>query len=433
MTTPPTATTVPFVGRESEVFRLGAAWGAATRGRPTLVVIAGEAGIGKTRVAAETVRLANDTGGTVLSARCQEAERSLLLQPVLEAIERHAAQLPPDVLRRLAGQRAAALAALVPHVGSVLGPVLTTPASRTVRRHLAQEAVTGFLHALAEHQPVLLVLDDLHNASDATVQLLRAVARSTGTRLLVVATVRTTEGAAVLEALADVANRLDLGPLPPAAVTRLVTEAGWADLAGEVRDRTGGHPLFIVETLRDLAAGGTGVPDSLEAALLGRLRRLGTDTERVLRAASVLGMTVDPATLARLVDLPLQQTATHCEAALSAGLLTAADGGYDFAHDLVREVVYATTPAPARAVHHLRAAELLDHRPEAMAAHAAAVGDWSRAARGWLRAGDEAARRLATADAEALLTQAGEAARRAGHAGLEARAETRLRKLRDSG
>jgi predicted ATPase len=395
------------------------------------MLIAGEAGIGKTRLAAETVRLAGNTGGRVLTVRCQEAERSLLLQPIVEAIGDHAAQLPPDVLRRLAGQRAAALAALVPRMASVLGPVLTTPASRRLRRHLAEESVTDFLHALAGHQPVLLVLDDLHNASAATVQLLRAVTRGTGTRLLVIATVRTKAGDAVLEALADESTRLDLGALPPPAVTRLATEAGWAEFAGDIRDRTRGHPLFVVETLRDLAAGATEVPESLEAAVLARLHRAGEDTQEVLRAASVLGVTVDPATLARLVDLPLRETAAHCEAALSAELLIAGDGGYEFTHDVVREVVYTATPAPERRVHHARAADLLGHRPETMAAHSAAVADWPAAARGWLLAGDEAARHFATADAEALLTQAAEAARRAGRPEIEARAETRLREIRE--
>jgi predicted ATPase len=431
VTTPPPLDSAPFVGRESEVFRLGAAWGAAVRGRPALVLIAGEAGIGKTRVAAETVRLARNTGGAVLWARCQEAERSLLLQPFVESIGHHSAHLAPDVLRRLAGQRAATLAALVPQAASVLGPVLASPASRAIGRRLAEEAVTGFLHALAAHQPVLLLLDDMHNAGWATVQLLRELIRGAGTRMLVVATVRTADGDAVLESLADAATRLDIGPLPPPAVRRLATEAGWADRADDVRDRTRGHPLFVMEALHGLAAGEPGVPESLPAAVLARLRRVDEDTEQVLRAGAVLGVTVNPATLARLVDLPLQAAAGHCEAALSAGLLVATDDAYEFTHDLVREVLYETTPAPARIGHHRRAAELLGHRPETMAAHAAAVGDWRRAARGWLLAGEEAARHPATEDARALLAGAVEAARRAGDVKVEALAEARLREIRD--
>ncbi|MGC9669567.1 ATP-binding protein [Planosporangium sp. 12N6] len=430
---PPGPQPLPFVGRESELFRLGAAWGSAARGRPGLVLLAGAAGIGKTRVARETVRLARDTGGAVLWARCQGAERSLLLQPFVEAIGAHAAQLPPDLLRRLAGQRAATLAALVPGVASVLGPVLTTPASRAVRQRLAGEAVTGFLAALAAHQPVLLVLDDLHDAAASTVALLRELVTGTGTRLLAVATVRAPEGGAVLDPLAGAATRLDLGPLSPPAVTRLATEAGWGDRAAEIRAGTGGNPLFVVEALRALAAGAPRPPESLEAAVLARLGRVDAGTERIVRAAAVLGVTVDPATLARLVDLPLPATAAHCEAALSGGLFVAAEGGYEFGHDVVREVLYATTPAPTRDLHHRRAAELLDHRPEAMAAHAAAVGDWPRAARGWLLAGAEAARLDADVDAEALLVRAVDAGRRAGEAGAVARAEALLRQVRDGG
>ncbi|GII21537.1 hypothetical protein Pme01_11340 [Planosporangium mesophilum] len=419
----------PIFGRESEVFRLGAAWAGATRGRPSLVLIAGEAGIGKSRVAAQAARLARRTGGVVLSARCQEAERSLLLQPLVEAIGDHVASLAPDTLRRLAGQRAATLAALIPQAASVFGPTSAVPA---LRRHLADAAVTGALRDLAAQEPVLLLLGDLHHAGSTTVRLLRELARGTGTRLLVVATVRTPQGDATLDALADVAVRVDLGPLSPAAVTRWAADAGWSGLDADLRSRTRGHPLSVLEALRALDAGADGVPESLEAAVLARLHRVDDETAEVLRAAAVLGVTVDPATLARLVDLPLPVAAGHCEAALSAGLLAPADGGYGFTHELVREILYGTTADPVRARHHGRAADLLEHLPEAMAGHAAAVGDWSRAARGWLLAAVDAADRQATADAEGLLVRAVEAADRAGDAPLVALAQSRLRKLRGS-
>ncbi|HEV7897272.1 MAG TPA: AAA family ATPase [Planosporangium sp.] len=429
--TPPGPEHPSIFGRESEVFRLGAAWGAAVRGRPSLVLLAGKAGIGKTRVAAETALLARNTGGAVLWARCQEGERSLLLQPFVEAIGDHAAYLAPDVLRRLAGQRAATLAALIPRAASVFGPTPTIPMNRAVRRHLADQAVVGVLQALAAHEPVLLLLGDLHHAGSATVRLLRELTRGTGTRLLVVATVRTPQGDATLEALADAAVRLDVGPLSPAAVTRWAADAGSAEFAADLRDRTRGHPLFVLEALHALATGETAVPESLAAAVLARVRRVDEDTEHVLRAAAVLGVTVDRATLARLVDLPLEVAAGHCEVALSAGLLAPGDDGYEFTHDLVREVLYETTPEPARALHHRRAAELLEHLPEAMAAHATAVGDWVRAARGWLLAGEDAAHHQATEDAQALLARAVEAARRAGDATLATLAQARLRALGD--
>src|SRR5437868_404644 len=140
-------------GRESEVFRLGAAWGAAARGRPALMLLAGAGGIGKTRLAAESVRLAGKTGGTVLAARCYESETSLFAQPVVEAIGAYAAHQAPAVLRQLAGDQLGTLAALVPQIGAVLGPA-------RVNGSAPVDAITGMLFAMAAREPVLLVVDD---------------------------------------------------------------------------------------------------------------------------------------------------------------------------------------------------------------------------------------------------------------------------------
>ncbi len=358
-----------LVGRESHVFRLSAAWGAATRGRCALVLLAGAAGIGKTSLAGETERLAAATGGTVLRAHCRPGERSMSLRPLVDA----------------------------------LGPRL---AARWAGGQTAHEAVAGAVRGAAADRPVLLVLDDLHHAGLATVELLRGLLDSSRTRLLVIAAVRTPEGDPTLDALAAVATRLDVGPLPPPAVAQLAADAGHAAAAAPVRERTGGHPLFVAEALRALSAGDE-LPESLESALLTRVG----DHAELLRAASVLGGTVDPATLARLVDLPLPVTARHCAAALSAGLLTAAGRGYEFSHDLVREALYASIPAPERRALHARAADLLAHRPEVLARHAEAAGDRARAAGAWLQAGAEAARHGADADARALFAAAEQGAR----------------------
>jgi predicted ATPase len=142
-----------LAGRERDVFRLGAAWGAATRGRPALLLLVGEAGVGKTVLADEAVRLAHATGGTVLRARCDRP----LPQPVVDLLD---------------------------------GP--------------------------GDLGPTLLVLDSLHDARPPDVDLLRRTAQrfagGTRTRVLVVATVRSAAGEAALEALADLATRIDVRP-----------------------------------------------------------------------------------------------------------------------------------------------------------------------------------------------------------------------------
>ena len=177
-----------------------------------------------------------------------------------------------------------------------------------------------------------------------------------------------------------------------------------------------------METLRGLAAGETGPPETLQAAVLARLRRVGRDAEEVLRAGAVLGASVDPAVVAGMLGLPAHAVARCCAEATGAGLLAVAERDYEFANDLIQEILYATTPAPVRRAHHRRAADLSTAQPEVVGRHAAAAGDGVRAARAFLLAGEQALARFATADAEALLTRALEEAERTGAAELLCRA-----------
>ncbi len=418
------AESLGLVGRADELARLRHAWNEAADGRPGMVLVVGEAGIGKTRLCDELVGIAASTGGAVLAARCYETERSLFLQPVVEAISSIVRALPPAVLRDLAGDRAQVLAGLVPEVAAVLG--LDRPLQRgsaDLERRLAFEAVTGFVRALAERGPVLLSLDDLHNAGHASVELVHFLIRQArNSRLLVVATVRAEEGAQVQDQLAGMAERVELGPLPAQAVARLASVAGQADYAERILAQTRGHALFVVETLRALASGNTGVPTSLEAAVLARVRRAGRAVEELLRAAAVLGVTFEPHIVADLLDQPLPAVMARCEDALVARLLVVSGRDYEFANDLVREVLYVTTTAPTRLAYHRRAVDLLTNRPEAMAVHATAAEDWPRAARAWLLAGEDALARAAADDASDLLTRALEAAERIGDLEIRGRA-----------
>ena len=242
-----------------------------------------------------------------------------------------------------------------------------------MERRRAFDAITSVMSGLAENRPVLLVLDDLQNAGRATVELLHFLGRHAGrARLLVVATVRAEEGGAAIDALSDVSDRIELGPLPAEAVGELATAAGCGELADTILQRTRGHALFVTETLRAVASGETGVPESLRAAVLARVRRAGPEIEELLRAGAVLGASVDPAIVGGLLDVP-----ARCRAAVRAGagtrLLVVAGRNYEFANDLVQEVLYATTPAPTRLAYHRRAADLLADHPESVAAHAAAA------------------------------------------------------------
>ena len=362
LTTPARAPAGPaLAGRAAEVGRLAAAWAAATAGRPTLLLVAGEGGIGKTRLAAEFALTVESTGGRVLTARCYTGERSLFLQPLVDALDPALAALPTARVRTLAGPRAAALTGLWPDLVDQLGASVehSTPEIE-VRR--ANEAVTAVLRGLAADRPTLLLLDDLHQAGLATVELLHYLARHAApARLLVLATLRTDEGSDALDVLADVAQRLDLGPLPDEAVTRLAA---------------GGRPGRARRGRS--CAGPAGIRCSSWRPCEGWPRARPVRPRRCRRPswpgcagsagtprtscgpARCSAPSVDPAVVAGMLDLPAHAVARCCAEATGAGLLAVAERDYEFANDLVQEILYATTPAPVRRAHHLAGRGPLD-------------------------------------------------------------------------
>jgi DNA-binding SARP family transcriptional activator/tetratricopeptide (TPR) repeat protein len=419
----PTGAAPALAGRDAEIGALRAAWHAAAGGEPGLVMIVGEAGIGKTALAGLIAAEAEAGGATVLRTRCYETERSLFLQPVVESLMPVVTRTPAAVLGELLGEHTPAAAALLPGAATLLGQPAAWHGSVEMERRRAFEAVTGLLRGLAARSPVMLVVDDLQYAGQSTVELLHYLSRHVpGSRLLAVVTVRAEHDTQIGAALAPVASRVEVGPLAPEAVRQLARAAGQGELADRILQRTGGHTLFVVEVLRALAGGDDGLPDSLFGAVQARVRRCGAAVENLLRAASVLGATVDPLALSALLDLTPAAAVELCEAALEARLLVISGRDYEFANDLIREVLYASTPEPTRLAYHRRAADLLTGQPESLARHAAAAGDWPRAARAWLLAAEEAMRRYAATDAATLATQAHDAADRAGDVEVAARA-----------
>jgi DNA-binding SARP family transcriptional activator len=333
-----------FVGRERELARVAEAWTSAGE-RSRLIVITGEAGIGKTRLAEQVVRLAAAAGGAVVHAQCHRLDRSLPLQPILAGLTRLVAGLPATVLREAAGDRAGALAALLPELGTMLGVAASDLGCVLAHQHRCHDALVVFLGRLSRQRPVLLALDDVHDADPATVRLLHALARAgAGSRTLLVATVRAEEEPA-LAALAPVTERLPLGPLGSAEIAELARAAGRPDRAGRVARRTGGHPLLAVEMLR---AGGDGLPEPVRAAVLRRVRGAGPDAADLLHAAAVLGHRFTPAGLACLLEIGEPQAARCCERLSPTGLIVLAGDGYAFANEIVREVVVEATPVPTR-------------------------------------------------------------------------------------
>ena len=410
-----------FVGRSRQLADLSNAWTEAVAGRPSLVLLASEAGIGKTRLASEAIRLAEGTGGAVLQARCYEAERSLFLEPVVDALRAVVVSSPPDTVRTLAGDAAATLGELVPEVGAILRPLPTERASPEIERRRAFDAIASFVRGLCARRPVLLFLDDVHNAGSSTLELLHfLLRRASGARLLILATLRLEEGDEALGYLRSISRTLDVGPLPADAVSELARRMGSPELSESILARTGGHTLFVLETLRAIAEGSGSsaegeapVPESLREAVLTRVGRAGTEVEEFLRVGAVLGSTFDLVTVTDLLEVPLQDAARRSDRAVRVRLLSEAGRTFEFANDLIREILYRTTPQPILTARHARAAALLHDNPEAVGAHASAAGDWNTAMEAWLLAAERSVG-FANRDAELLLQHALDAARTLG-------------------
>ena len=425
----PASPSAELVGRDAELATLVDRWAAAAAGRPDIVVVSGAAGSGKTRLVGEAARQAASAGAAVLRASCHEAERSLFLQPVLEALRGHVDTMTPERLNELAGPWTGTLTELMPELRSIVAVATYQRATPELEHRRSLEAVARFLQRLSREQPVLLVLDDLHHGGESTLEALHFLLdRLTDEPILVLGTVASDRVQDVLPLLGGNVSELALGPLTPAAVAELARRFDSRDVdALELYQRTGGHPQFVVEALR-LVAGGDGAaqPESLRHAVAERVARAGRDVEELLRVAAVVGISFDLDFVAELADVGIGDAVRRGQQALQAGLLEPTGTRFQFAGSILRDVLYETTPVPIRTSHHRRAAATLAGRPEAAAGHYAAVGDWGRAHDAWSAAAEEAIRAFALRDAERLLSEALSSAEQAGDTAAGAR--TRLRR-----
>jgi DNA-binding SARP family transcriptional activator len=395
-----------LVGREDELADLDRAWAEAAAGRASLLVITGVPGIGKTRLLAEATALVADTGGLALTTVCRPAERSLFLQPFLDVLRPVLLTQAPGSLTALLGPHLATWGRLLPELAEVVEVPAEREVSHELARRLAFDAVAAVIAGLSASRPVLVVLDDLQYAADATADLLAHLsARLTTSPVMLLAGARSD----ALPGLAQVIGQsrlLHLGPLPPSAVDALAAAAGFAGRSAEVQARSLGHPLSVVASLQALASGTVGVPDGIAHAVAGLMAPIDPDTVAIARGAAVLGTRVEPVLLGELVGRSEVEVALACDRLTGVGLMSERGSSHSFANDLVREAVRAAVPRPVAIAYHRRAADLLAHRPEEMAGHAHEAGDPARAAGGYLQAGRTARRAGAVHDSLALLTSA---------------------------
>lgn len=371
-----------FAGRGEAVGTLASIFEHAASGTRRIAMLSGEPGIGKTRLATELGAHAHGRGAIVLYGRCDE-EPLLPHQPFVEALRHYVASVDAGVLsgqvQLITGELRRVVPELAERVPGLAPPLAGDPDGA---RYRLFEAVTALLCEAAQHRPLVLVLDDLHWADEATLLLLKYVARyPREARLMVVGTYREMD----LEpehrlngVLADLAReqafeRIALGRLDAGAVSELVAhstgDSAPPELHRLVFEETGGNAFFVVEILRHLAESGVGaatlaprglpLPEGVRDLIGRRLVRLGERCNRALGVASVLGRSFQFDTLERICGLGQDELVDALEGAVRAQILeesTASVGSYAFSHALIREVLYSALAPTRRALLHRRAA-----------------------------------------------------------------------------
>ncbi len=429
-----------FVGRRAELDAVSQAWAQARDGELGVVLVAGEPGIGKTRLVSELCRQAHSAGAAVLLGHCTE-DPLAPYQPFVEALQHYVNACPADELLLQIGTRRAVLGKLVPElVGGQAPPDGDRDETRGAGERFALfDAVASLLGEAARSRPLILVLDDLHWADPPSVSLLRHVVRAAaGSPLLILGTYREIEVddehplAAALAELrrARALTTLTLTGLGDDDVAALIRERGGQlddELIHAVAERTEGNPFFVEEVLRHVGGGlGFSLPPSVQDLLLRRLRRLDEAARRTLAAAAVLGTEFELAVLERMLSADADELLEIMELALRETVLIEsrdAVGRYTFAHALIRETIDDQLSATRRARLHLRAGEAieathadhLDEYAEQLAHHFVAAGDEPKSFEYLRRAARAAARVHAAQAAMAHYDAAIDIGRRLGH------------------
>ena len=427
----------PLVGRREQLAALRAAWRRASAGAAGMVMVAGPAGAGKTRLLTELANEVVAGGAIVLAGRCKE-DRGVAFAPFTEAL-RHYLAAASEALPAWA---ATELARLLPELAPETTPVQGEPQDA---RHRLFEAVAATIGTAARTAPVLLVVEDLHWADDASLGMLAHVIETVGWAPLLVAGSFRHDGDEAgprLRALLDEVRRerrleqVTLAGLPVSEVDDLVAtwlgEAPPPKLTQVVHGRTGGNPLFVEELVRHLVethsgapvgdlvdAATTDVPEGVRAVIDRRAARLPEPARQAVTVAAVVGEDFGLREVAAACDQRDDVVAESLDAAVRAGLIDESQlpGQYRFAHALIRGALLAELTATRRALLHRRIAEVLEALPEAereprlpeLVRHlldAGPLAEPGKAAALALRAAELATARLAYEDAAELLERA---------------------------
>jgi eukaryotic-like serine/threonine-protein kinase len=435
-----------FVGREREMELLLAGLRDAVSGRGRLVLIGGEPGIGKTRLADEFSVLAAGDGASVLWGRCWEAGGAPAYWPWTQSIRSLLRHLDADALAGYVGDGGAHLTQVLPELRLQMPGLPEPPAasSETARFQLF-DAVSGFLDRAARDRPLVLILEDLHAADVPSLLLLRFAAVEVGaSRIFVLGTYRdveVTRDHALAAALPELARtpgttRITLSGLSGSDVARFIATIAGRDpppeLVTAVHRETEGNPLFVEEVVRLLAAEGRladpgtiqlhrwRIPEGVREVIGRRLARLPESCRKILSLASVVGRDFSLEVLERISGTASTSLLSVLRDAVDARLVEEVQddpGRLRFSHALVRDTLYEDLQTAERIALHGDVGQVLEelyrsdpepHLAE-LAYHffeAAPAGDVKKAVDHLIAAGQRALRLLAYEEAVRVLGMA---------------------------
>lgn len=433
-----------LVDREQELAALKGSLDSMLSGRGQAVLVAGEPGIGKTRLAQELLVFARLRGCLTATGRCYEQEVGIPYLPVAEALRAVVREISDEHLETLVARHAAELVKLVPELSQRIRDLQPSPPLDPDQERLRLfEHVTSFLGATSRARPVVVLLDDLHWADAATLQLLRYVARNIRSdRLLLLGTYRDVELdrthplAAVLRELnrERLYTRILVRRLSPEHVAEMIRAILQTPnpVSDEFRDliyrETEGNPFFVEEVLKHLVEVGAlyieggrwqrkdiheiDVPQSVREVIGRRLERLSPDCVEILTVASVIGREFDYEVLNAAIEPDGKPGSTVgagrlldlLEEGLESQLITEerTEEGvrYNFVHALVRETLYDSLSLRRKIMFHESIGEALeevyatsiDAHAADLAYHFSQVGrsQSEKAVRYSVRAGDAA-------------------------------------------
>ncbi len=355
---PGRSATAALLGREKEQAELYDALSLALEGEPQVVVVAGDAGVGKTTIVADLAHRAGDLGFTVATGHGLDIEADISFAAIVEAVSTLVVGVEDLESRPLARR-----------MHRLLDPATPRSAEHV---NLLDDLRLTVLEA-ASNGPVLLVLEDVHWADESTRDLATALARTARGQLLFALTVRTDDlhrRHPARKALAEIGRvpggrRVELGPLGRDSIAAMVASiTGDADptLVWSVMDRSEGNPLYAEEVA---SAGPGAVPDQLSDLFLARVDALSDGSSELARIASVDGTRVDIDTLAELANLDRELLNARLRELLDANVMRTVGDSLHFRHGLIREAVYDDLLPDERTRLHTNLAAILHARVDA--------------------------------------------------------------------